>query len=292
MTSLPGLPRSYLYVPGNATDKLAKALDRGADALLLDLEDAVPVGEKERAREEVAAFLEGQPARGTVELWVRVNPGDLGRDDVRRLAGIPALTGLALAKADAPTVAEVAALLEQLDDRSTHLMPMIETPAAVLDARAIAEAPRVQRLQVGEVDLTGEAGITPGPDEVELVGIRTTVVLASAAARIAPPLGPVSRITADLDALAESTRRVARLGYVGRACIHPAQIKVVHDVFTPEPDEVEEARETLRLLAEAEARGSGVALDPQGRLIDPAVVLGARRVLDLHERAARSEADA
>ena len=292
MTPLPGLPRSYLYVPGNAADKLAKALGRGADALLLDLEDAVPIAEKERAREEVAAFLEGQPPGGTVELWVRVNPGGLGRDDVRRLAGIPALTGLALAKADAVTIVRVATLLEELGDRTSHLMPMIETPAAVLDALAIARAPRVQRIQVGEVDLTGDAGITPGPDEVELVGIRTAVVLASAAAGIVPPLGPVSRITADPEALAESTRRVARLGYVGRACIHPAQIPVVHSVFTPEPGQVEEARETLRLLADAEARGSGVALDAQGRLIDPAVVLGARRVLDLHERAARSEGGA
>lgn len=292
MNSLPGLPRSYLYVPGNAADKLAKALGRGADALLLDLEDAVPVTEKERAREDAASFLEAQPDGGPIELWVRVNPGALGLDDVRRLAGIPALSGLALAKADAATVAQVAELLEQLGDRTTQLMPMIETPAAVLDARAIAGAPRVQRLQVGEVDLTGEAGITPGPDEVELVGIRTTVVLASAAAGIAAPLGPVSRITADLEALAESTRRLARLGYVGRACIHPGQISVVHEVFTPDPDEVDEAREMLRLLAEAEGRGSGVALDVQGRLIDPAVVLGARRVLDLHERAAGSEAGA
>ncbi|WP_296601400.1 aldolase/citrate lyase family protein, partial [Nocardioides sp.] len=262
------------------------------DALLLDLEDAVPVSEKERAREDVAVFLEGQPPGGPIELWVRVNPGTLGRDDVRRLAGIPALTGLALAKADAVTVAQVAALLDECGDRTTHLMPMIETPAAVLDALAIARAPRVQRIQVGEVDLTGEAGITPGPDEVELVGIRTTVVLASAAARIAPPLGPVSRITADLEALAESTRRVARLGYVGRACIHPAQIPVVHAVFSPRPEEVEEAAETLRLLADAEARGSGVALDAQGRLIDPAVVLGARRVLELHERATRDQGGA
>jgi citrate lyase subunit beta/citryl-CoA lyase len=289
MTSLPGLPRSYLYVPGNAADKLAKALGRGADALLLDLEDAVPVAEKERAREDVASFLLGQPGGGPVELWVRVNPGDLGRNDVRRLAGIPALAGLALAKADAATVASVAALLAEVGDDTTLLMPMVETPAAVLDARSIAGAPRVLRLQVGEVDLTGEAGITPGPDEVELVGIRTTIVLASAAAGIVPPLGPVSRITGDPEALAASTRRLARLGYVGRACIHPAQVAVVHDVFTPAPAEVEEACETLRLLAEAEARGSGVALDARGRLIDPAVVLGAQRVLDLHARAQGSE---
>jgi citrate lyase subunit beta/citryl-CoA lyase len=286
------LPRSYLYVPGNAADKLARALGRGADALILDLEDAVPVAEKERACEEVATWVADQAAEGRVQLWVRVNPGQRGLDDVRRLAGLPALTGIALAKADAAAIAEVARLLEGLGDSATLLMPLVETPAAVLDIRAVAGAPRVHRLQVGEVDLTSEAGITPGPDEMELLTIRTAVVLASAAAGIAPPVGPVSRITGDLDALAVSTGHVARLGYVGRACIHPAQIAVVHDVFTPSPDEVEEAREILRLLSDAESRGSGVALDAQGRLIDPAVVLAAQRVIGLHERATDPVVDA
>jgi citrate lyase subunit beta / citryl-CoA lyase len=291
MTSPPGLPRSYLYVPGNAADKLAKALGRGADALILDLEDAVPVAEKERAREEVATWL-AERAAGGAELWVRVNRGERGLDDVRRLTGLPALTGLALAKADAESVAVVARLLEELGDTTTLLMPLVETPAAVLDIRAVAGAPRVHRLQVGEVDLTSEAGITPGPEEIELLAIRTAVVLASAAAGIGPPVGPVSRITADLDALETSTRHVARLGYVGRACIHPAQIAVVHDVFTPSPDEVEAARQILRLLADAESRGSGVALDAQGRLVDAAVVHGARRVVGLHERSTDGGVDA
>lgn len=290
MTPCPGLPRSYLYVPGNAGDKLANALGRGADALILDLEDAVPVAEKERAREEVATWVAAQTA-GRVELWARVNPGERGLDDVRRLAGLPGLTGIALAKADADGIVAVARLLEELGDSSTLLMPLVETPAAVLDIRAVAGAPRVHRLQVGEVDLTSESGITPGPEEIELLAIRTAVVLASAAARIAPPVGPVSRITADPDALAASTRHVARLGYVGRACIHPAQVPVVHDVFTPAPEQVEEARETLRLLTEAEARGSGVTLDAQGRLIDPAVVLAAQRVIGLHERSVEAGAD-
>lgn len=285
MTGLAGLPRTYLYVPGNAGDKIAKALTRGADALLLDLEDAVPISEKDRAREDVASFLAAQPAGGPTELWVRINPGARGLDDVRRLTGHPALTGLALAKADAASVAEVAALLGACGDHTTQLMPLVETPGAILDIREIAAAPRVLRLQVGEVDLTGEAGITPGPDEIELLAIRTSVVLASAAAGIAPPVGPVSRITADPEALSASTRRVARLGYVGRACIHPAQIPVVHAVFTPTSEQVDEAKETLRLLAEAEATGSGVVLDGRGQLVDPAVVLAAERVLGLHRRA-------
>jgi len=283
----PSLPRSYLYVPGNAADKLAKARGRGPEAILVDLEDAVPLVEKDAARKAVVDWLREQPEHGQVELWVRVNPGERGLDDIRALAGAPALTGVALAKADAATVRQVVAVLAQLGDQTIRLMPMIETPAALLDVSALAAAPRVERLQLGEVDLTGEAGIVPGADEVELLAIRTAVVLASAMAGIAPPLGAVSRITTDAEALRASTERLARLGFVGRACIHPAQLPVVHAVFTPSAAEVDEARTTLRLLAEAEAHGSGVALDAHGRLVDPAVVRGAERVLALHERAVR-----
>ena len=279
------LTRSYLYVPGNAGDKIAKALGRGADALILDLEDAVPHAEKDAALDAVVTWLEQQPAAGAVEVWVRINSGERGLNDAERLVGLPGLTGLALAKADAQAVEAVAARLDELGDRDLVLMPLIETCDAVLDARAIAAAPRVHQIQIGEADLTADAGLDPGEDEVELLAIRTTVVLASSAAGILPPVGPVSRITADPQRLEESTRRVARLGFVGRACIHPAQVPVVHQVFTPTAAQVEEAQETLALQEESESRGSGVSLDGHGRLVDPAVVRSAERVLALHERA-------
>lgn len=287
------LPRSYLYVPGNVSAKLAKATTRGSDALILDLEDAVPLAEKDSALETVVAWVSAQPAPGAVELWVRVNPGARRLTDVRALAGLSALRGLILAKVeDAHEVVEIGELLRELGDTSTLLMPMIETPGAVLDAREIARQPRVHQLQVGEIDLAGEAGITPGPDEAELGGIRTMIVLASAAAGINPPVGPVSRITNDVAALAESTARVARQGFMGRACIHPAQVPVVHGVFTPDAAEVEEALSVIDLVEDAELRGTGVVLDPQGRLVDVAVLHAARRVLALHHRSVDEVASA
>ncbi|MEV0718845.1 aldolase/citrate lyase family protein [Asanoa sp. NPDC050611] len=186
----------------------------------------------------------------------------------------------------ADDVASAAAVLAAAGDPATPLMPLLETAPAVLDARAIAGAPRVDRLQIGEVDLAGELGITPGDDEVELVGIRTQVVLASAAAGIKPPVGPVSRITTDAAALAVSTHRLRRLGFAGRACIHPAQLPVVHEVFTPTAAEVADAREVIALLASAEPAGTGVVLDAAGRLVDPAVLRAARRILALARAAA------
>ncbi|TDC64609.1 CoA ester lyase [Actinomadura sp. GC306] len=274
------LPRSYLYVPGNAPDKLGKALGRGADALIIDLEDAVPPAGKDAARRAVAGWLASGAADGGGELWVRINGGAAGHDDVRALAGLPALTGLVLAKADdAAAVAAVAGLLADLGDVTTLLMPLLETAGAILDVRDIARAPRVHRLQIGEVDLAADAGLDPGPDEAELAFARGMTVMASSAAGLPPPVGPVSRITADPAALAESTERVRRQGFVGRACIHPAQLPVVHEVFTPSAEQVARAEDVVARYEAAAAAGSGVVLDDAGRLIDAAVIRLARRTL-------------
>ncbi|TDC98240.1 CoA ester lyase [Actinomadura sp. 7K507] len=274
------LPRSYLYVPANAPDKLAKALTRGADALIVDLEDAVPPDAKDTARRTVADWLRSAPETGGTELWVRINGGEAAHEDVRALAGLPALTGLVLAKAeDAAQVTSVAALLSDLGDATTHLMPLLETAGAILDVRDIARAPRVHRLQIGEVDLAADAGLDPGPDEAELAFARTMTVMASAATGLHPPVGPVSTITSDPDALAASTDRVRRQGFVGRACIHPAQIPVVHKAFTPTSEEIAQAKDVLARYEAATATGSGVVLDAKGHLIDPAVIRLAQRTL-------------
>ncbi|MTK05071.1 CoA ester lyase [Micromonospora sp. CP22] len=280
------LPRTYLYVPGNAPEKLDKALDRGADALIVDLEDAVPVAEKDPALAAVQDWLRAQPTDLRTELWVRINGGNRRSGDVAALAGIPALRGLALAKVEsAQDVREVADQLASLGDHDSVLMPLVESAAAVLQVAAIAAGPRVHQLQIGEVDLAGDTGLEPGQDEAELAGIRMMVVLASAAAGINPPVGPVSRITKDAKAFAESTRRVRRQGFLGRACIHPAQVPVVHEVFTPSREEAEEARTVISRLEAAEAEGSGVLLDDQGRLVDGAVLRNAHKILALAARA-------
>lgn len=275
------LPRSYLYVPGHAPDKLAKAVQRGADALIVDLEDAVPLAGKDAALDAVLAWLGEQVPDAGPELWVRVNAGERRLPEVRALAAVPALTGLVLAKAD--TVEDVAAVAELSDGRP--LMPMVETATAVLDARALAAVPGVRQLQIGEVDLAGDTGLTVSAGEAELAPYRAMVVLASAAAGIAPPPGPVSREVRDLDAFAESTRRVLRRGFHGRACIHPAQVAVVHELLVPSESELAAAQEVLDLVAAAEADGTGVVLDSSGRMVDLAVVASAQRVVELARRA-------
>lgn len=271
-------PRSYLYVPGNAPEKLDKAVARGADALIIDLEDAVPPSAKDATRSDIAAWLAARTPHPEVQFWVRTNPGQAGMLDIAALAGIESLTGLVLAKViDVADVVAGAAALERHGDSMTSLMPMIETAAAMLRVEQIATGPRVAQLQIGEVDLAADLGISVGPDESELLALRTAVVVASTAAGIAQPLGPVSRVTADDALLEESSQRVRRLGFFGRACIHPAQIDVVHRVFTPTSSEVAEAEALLESFERSIAAGEGVFVDERGLLVDEAVVRTARR---------------
>lgn len=282
-----GASRSHLYVPGDRADVLAKAITRGADALIIDLEDAVAPSAKAAARDAVAAFLREQPAAGTAgpELWVRVNPGADALVDVRSVLG-PSLAGVCLAKAqnraEVEAVAELLAELEPAHDiavGTVMIAPLLESAAAVLGAADIAAAPRVSRLQVGEADLSAELGVVLGPDERELLWVRSQVILASAAAGIEAPVGPVSTNFRDLDALRESTLALRRMGYRSRACIHPAQVPVVNEVFTPTPDEVARARELVERYDAAVGAGDGVFTDADGRMVDVAVVRAARRTV-------------
>lgn len=269
------LARSALYVPGDAPDKLTKALDRGADEVIVDLEDAVPPAGKDAARRAVRVWLHDLPNL-EVGVWVRINSGPLGHEDVRAIADAPALTGVLVAKTEsAAELVELDRLLTSLGS-SARVVPLLESAAAVLRVQEIAAAPRVQRLQVGEADLRADLGVTLGPDESELLHVRSQVVLASAAAGIAPPIAPVSTNFRDLDAYRASTEALGRLGFVGRACIHPAQVPVANHVFTPSDDEVARAEDLLRRFAEA---GSGIALDAEGRMVDEAVARQARLVL-------------
>ncbi|MET7640728.1 CoA ester lyase [Streptomyces sp. NPDC005438] len=286
---VPSPVRSALYVPGDRPEMLARAEQRGADALILDLEDAVAPARKEVARATVVDWLAGLTHRPRPRVWVRVNPGAAGTADLAALAGLP-WDGVLLAKAEsARQVTEAYHLL----GRGSHgpppvLCPVLESPSAVAAAEEIARAPGVARLHLGEADLCAELGVDPGPEGLELLWIRSRLVLVCAAAGLAPPLAPAFTDLADPERLRATTRRFARLGFRGRTCVHPAQVPVVNEVFTPDAEEVAEARALVRRFEEA---GSGVLVDDRGRMVDEAVVRRARAVLRTAEVAGFSPED-
>ncbi|WP_169951199.1 aldolase/citrate lyase family protein [Microbispora sp. H11081] len=277
-------PRSYLYVPADQSDKLAKSRGSEADALILDLEDAVAAGSKETARKQAAEFVVSTgPEQVAPALWVRVN-AETVEDDVAAVA-VPGLVGVVVPKADPAILARADAALTRAE--SSHglgagtfaVLALIESALGVARAEDVAAAPRVVRLGLGEADLAGELGLRPGPAREELWPIRSRIVVASAVAGILAPVGPVDTAVRDTGQLQETTRILLRQGFRARTAISPRQLAVINEVFTPDAAELAEARDVLDRLAEAERRGSGVALDAAGRLIDAAVARTAREVV-------------
>ncbi|MGC4897435.1 HpcH/HpaI aldolase/citrate lyase family protein [Micromonospora sp. DT31] len=276
------MPRSYLYAPGNEPRKLARAASADADAVICDLEDAVPPGAKSEARQAVAAFL-ADPSRRDGRWWVRIN-ADSATTDITAVAG-PALCGVVVPKAEPELLDEVAAALGRVESAggltpgSLRVLALLETARGILCLDRVARAPRVVRLGLGEADLAAELGLRPGPDKEELWPLRAGVVLHSTAAGLAPPVGPVETAVRDTDRLDRTTRLLLRQGFRARTLIHPAQAAVVNEVFTPSPQEVADARDLVARLADAAERGLGVAVAADGRMIDAAVARTAHDIL-------------
>ncbi len=277
--------RSYLYVPGDSGERLERSTSRGADAVIADLEDAVAAARRPAARTAIAAWLTSDQVEG--QRWVRINAGPEGLKDLDAVHSVH-LSGVVVPKVrrvdDLEPVAEALALLDRSQGnagRGVALMVLVETAGALRDVHAIAEHPAVRMLQMGELDLAAELGIQPSNDGSELSYARSHVVMASAAAGLDPPVGAVSPDFKNLEGYRSSCERLRRLGFFARAAIHPAQIPVIHRVFTPSAAEVEAARRTLSRYEAEVSAGSAVLTDTDGSMVDEAVVRASRRTLAL-----------
>lgn len=272
--------RSHLYVPANDLERLTKALGRGADALIVDLEDGVAPADKGIARENLVSFLNDLDS--DVEIWVRVNPEKGALEADLAAAVHKNCRGIVLAKAT--TLAEIQNLdslitgLEQARGitKKLEVSALIESALGVFNAQAIATGSRVTRMQVGESDLRADLGTSGSAGETTTQFARSMAVFASASAGINPPLAAVSTNFKDLDAYRKSSQDFKEWGYFGRACIHPAQVEIVNEVFTQNTDDLAAAQDILERLV---AAGGGVALDANGRMIDEAIARIARRTL-------------
>jgi len=267
------LQRSYLYVPAHKPELFAKALAGGADALVLDLEDGVPPGEKEVARRHVAEFLASAAAKPT---WVRLNAADSPQfaADVAAAAS-PHLAGVRLPKAErAEDVRRLGALLAGAGARGVPLAPLVESAVGVAAIGDLAAVDGVAMLALGEADLAADLGVE---GEEGLADARARCVLASRLAGLLPPPQSVYTDLADADGLRRSTERGRRLGFFGRSLIHPSQIETVNAVHTPDAAKVEWARSAISAAGEGDAVLGGVYVDAPG-------VRAARRVLALADR--------
>ncbi|MFC7878041.1 HpcH/HpaI aldolase/citrate lyase family protein [Isoptericola sp. NPDC057391] len=277
-------PLTLLYVPADRPDRVVKALGSGADAVLVDLEDAVAPAAKDTARAHLAELLGDPGTGGTPAAQVRVNhpatPWHAG--DVAAVAGLPEAVGVRVPKVE--TIAEVRALAAALPGRSLHLL--LESALGVERAFELATAsPQVASVGLGEADLRSDLRVD---DEAGLAWARARVVVAARAAGLPAPAMSAYTHVRDLDGLAASCRAGRALGFCGRTAIHPAQLATIREAFAPTADEVDRAREVVRAVADAADAGSGTVVLPDGTFLDVAMVERARWTLALARRAAPS----
>lgn len=259
------IARSYLYVPGNRPDRFDKALAAGADAVIIDLEDAVPPAEKPAARMALSGWL--SPAKPVI---VRVNAADSPwfEEDLAA-CDVAGVIGVVLPKAE--TIGE--AVIALCRRRNAALLPLIETAAGMARAEAVAATPCVQRLMFGTIDFQFELGIDGDGDE--LLAFRSRLVLASRLAGIQSPVDGPCTSWEDAALLEADSRRARRLGFGGKLCIHPRQVAIVNSAFSPSSEEVAWARRVL----DAAQRSGGAAVAVDGRMIDRPVILKAERIV-------------
>jgi citrate lyase subunit beta / citryl-CoA lyase len=256
--------RTYLFVPGTRPERFGKALAAGAHAVIVDLEDAVAIAEKDNARAAVAAAL---PLAAPV--LVRVNgagtPWFDADVEMCRRAGVG---GIVLPKTEDPAVI---ARIRAAVGTEVPILPLIETAQGLWNALAIARAPGVLRLMFGSIDFQVDVGLS---DE-ELLYHRSRLVLVSRVAGIVAPVDGVTTAIDDPDALARDAARARTLGFGGKLCIHPKQVEAVNAAFRPTEAEIAWARRVV--AADAASHGAAVAVD--GKMVDRPVLLKAQEIL-------------
>jgi citrate lyase subunit beta/citryl-CoA lyase len=255
--------RSLLYVPAHSERFLAKAHERGADAIILDLEDAVPEADKDRARDGLATAVKSVSRNGAL-VFVRINPGARRSADAQAVTRAGA-TGIVLAKAE----------LAELDSFALPVIAMLESPGAVLDARDYARHSAVMGLLVGSEDLATELGATPTPDV-----LRTPKLLVHYAAKAEGKMsfGLLRSVAdyADLAAIDLAGREAREHGFDGATCVHPSIVPLLNAAFSPSPEETAWAERVVDA-----AKTSGGAFTVDGRMVDAPVIVRARRILGL-----------
>lgn len=270
--------RSFLFVPANRPERYAKALASGADAVIIDLEDAVAPTERDAARALLRAAWAHIAVADRARVLVRINAdgspwhaGDLALVGVLARDG---LGGVVLPKAEcANALAAIAAACP-----GVATVPLVESAEGVAALDVMARAPQVLRLALGHIDLQVDLGMACGPDQAELAPLRWAMVLASRRAGLVAPVDGVSTATGDPETLAHDTTRSRRYGFGAKLCIHPAQIAGVHAAFAPSAAERTWAQQ---VLAAAEAAAGGVCV-VDGRMVDAPVIAMARQTLQRH----------
>lgn len=262
-----GLHRSFLFVPGTRPERFEKALSSGADAVIVDLEDAVAPDDKDRARQAVAAWL--SPERPAL---IRVNAvGTPWFEQDAALGKLRGVVGIVLPKAE--RAADVTTLVSRT--RSTMpVFPLIESAKGMWNALEVANAPFVHQLMFGTLDFCADMGMASDGEELDT--FRAKLVMISRVAEIRPPIDGVTPAIDDTQLLEAETTKAKRWGFAGKLCIHPKQVSTINECFAPGEAEIAWAKKVL----DAFERANGAAVAVDGKMVDRPVILRAQGILD------------
>ena len=286
----PPVWRSMLYVPATSEKFIEKAHERGADAIKIDLEDAVALSEKPRARTLVRSAAK-TVARGGADVLVRINrPLRMAVDDLEASVW-PEVHGLVLPKVEsADHIGFLAEIITELEDERDmqrghiKLMALIETPRGYSNVRDIANSSeRLSAIALGQEDFSAEMGMVE-PEGMSLLSYYQTVQVAAREAGILPigyP-GSIAEFT-DLELFKSNALIARKLGFDGGACIHPKQVPILNEAFTPTDDEIDRSERMVAVYDAAMAAGDG-AVAFEGKMIDVPVVARAERILSIRDR--------
>lgn len=267
--------RSFLFVPASRPDRFVKALASEADAVVIDLEDAVGDSAKDDAREALAQYLPKLSSRALTRVVVRVNGAGTPWHDsdlalLRKYSG----RGIAamLPKSEHPSILK--AVISTLGD-CTPIIALVESLTGLDAAEALAQTPRVLRLAFGHLDFQLDLGMRATADEPELAFARNVLVAASRRAGLPAPIDGVTTDTGNVELLKADTQRSRAFGFSGKLCIHPSQVSVVNDAMG---DTKAERAWAQRVLKEAACRG-GEAFSLDGRMVDLPVIRMAEAIV-------------
>jgi citrate lyase subunit beta / citryl-CoA lyase len=263
--------RSLLFVPGSKPERFEKALQSGADAVIIDLEDAVSPEEKDKARRAIASWV--RPDRPVL---IRVNArGTPWFKEDALLCRLPGVAGLILPKTESST--DITELIS-ISKKRTAVFPLIESAQGMWNVLSIAKAPFVQQLMFGTLDFMVDLNMELENDQLNLY--RAQMTSASRIADIRPPIDGVTLYIDEPALIASDTLNGKRWGFAGKLCIHPRQVETVNHAYAPSEHEILWARRVL----EAANKEQVAALSVDGKMVDKPVFLRAQRIIEIANR--------
>lgn len=266
--------RSFLFVPASRPERFVKAMQTAADCIILDLEDAVSMNDKDVARGNVTHYLPQCSDADRARILVRINASDTAwhQDDLKALAGAPGAAGVVIPKSETVAVLDAAAAIL---GNKVKLVPLIESLAGLDAATELAGAAQVNRLAFGHLDFQLDLGMKVSPEESELSSVRFALVAASRRAKLAAPIDGVTVDTGSESSLRRDTERSRAFGFGAKLCIHPQQVNVVNELLSPSEKELDWASRVMQ--GNDEHQGRVFSLD--GKMVDLPVIRLAQQLL-------------